>query len=132
MKIRGTAAHIADKYVQLSRDAQTSGDPVAAENYLQHAEHYYRILAAAQPQFQTHPGFVRADDESRDEDYEDEGGSDNQPAGYETSPRASSVRTAIRRMRRSLLSVTHAGRPRRQPAARRQIVRRSAPRGRPA
>ena len=40
VKIRGTALHIAEKYVQLARDAQASGDRVAAENYLQHAEHY--------------------------------------------------------------------------------------------
>jgi hypothetical protein len=39
VKIRGTASHIAEKYVTLARDAQSSGDPVAAENYLQHAEH---------------------------------------------------------------------------------------------
>ena len=30
------------------RDAQSSGDPVAAENYYQHAEHYFRLIAAAQ------------------------------------------------------------------------------------
>ena len=72
VKIRGTAAHIADKYVQLARDAQSSGDPIAAENYFQHAEHYYRILAAAQPPFQQHPGFVRADEDQRDdEDFEE-------------------------------------------------------------
>jgi hypothetical protein len=51
VKIRGTAHHIAEKYVQLARDAQSSGDPVAAEGYLQHAEHYYRLIAAAQAQF---------------------------------------------------------------------------------
>ena len=77
VKIRGTAAHIADKYVQLARDAQSSGDPVAAENYFQHAEHYYRILAAAQPPFQQHPGFVRADDERDEEMGEDEEGNAN-------------------------------------------------------
>lgn len=43
-KIRGTPAHIAEKYMQLARDAQSSGDPVLAENYLQHAEHYNRII----------------------------------------------------------------------------------------
>jgi hypothetical protein len=51
VKIRGTANHIADKYIQLARDAQSSGDPVAAENYYQHAEHYFRLIAAAQEQF---------------------------------------------------------------------------------
>ncbi|MBB4185784.1 putative ATPase [Sinorhizobium terangae] len=52
MKIRGTAQHIAEKYAALARDAQSSGDRVMAENYLQHAEHYNRIIAAAQAQMQ--------------------------------------------------------------------------------
>ena len=51
VKVRGTAQTIVEKYQQLARDAQASGDPVAAENYLQHAEHYFRIIAAAQAQF---------------------------------------------------------------------------------
>lgn len=50
VKIRGTAMHIAEKYSSLARDAHSSGDSVAAENYLQHAEHYYRIILAAQAQ----------------------------------------------------------------------------------
>jgi len=58
VKIRGTPNHVAEKYVQLARDAQTSGDPVAAENYFQHAEHYFRLIAAAQEQFrQQNPNF---------------------------------------------------------------------------
>ena len=52
VKIRGTPAHIAEKYLTLSRDAQTSGDPVLAENYLQHAEHYIRIIMAYREQLQ--------------------------------------------------------------------------------
>lgn len=52
VKIRGTAQHIAEKYGALARDAQSSGDRVMAENYLQHAEHYNRIIAAAQAQMQ--------------------------------------------------------------------------------
>src|SRR5579863_756560 len=51
VKIRGSASHVAEKYVQLARDAQSSGDPVSAENYLQHAEHYFRLIASAQEQF---------------------------------------------------------------------------------
>src|SRR5687768_3838178 len=51
IKIRGTASHVAEKYIQLARDAQSSGDPVGAENYFQHAEHYFRLIAAAQEQF---------------------------------------------------------------------------------
>ncbi|WP_163413855.1 DUF4167 domain-containing protein, partial [Escherichia coli] len=42
VKLRGTAQHIADKYAQLARDALAAGDPVAAENYFQHGEHYFR------------------------------------------------------------------------------------------
>lgn len=48
VKIRGNAQHIADKYLTLSRDAHASGDRVMAENYLQHAEHYTRIILSAQ------------------------------------------------------------------------------------
>ncbi len=48
VKIRGSAAHICEKYQSLARDAHAAGDRVGAENYLQHAEHYFRILAANQ------------------------------------------------------------------------------------
>jgi len=51
VKIRGTPAHIAEKYLSLARDAQSTGDPVLAENYLQHAEHYNRIIMAYRDQF---------------------------------------------------------------------------------
>ena len=44
VKIRGTPSHIAEKYISMARDALSSGDPVLAENYLQHAEHYNRII----------------------------------------------------------------------------------------
>ena len=44
VKIRGSASHVAEKYIQLARDSQSSGDPVAAENYYQHAEHYFRVM----------------------------------------------------------------------------------------
>ena len=48
LKVRGNAQQVADKYAQLARDATSSGDRVMAENYLQHAEHYNRIIIAAQ------------------------------------------------------------------------------------
>src|SRR6201987_3948107 len=76
LKIRGNASHIAEKYLQLARDAQSSGDPIAAENYYQHAEHYFRLIAAAQehlrqtqPYYQQQPpGEMRgAADDSYDE-----------------------------------------------------------------
>ena len=47
-KVRGTPQQIIEKYQMLARDAQLSNDRVAAENFLQHAEHYTRLLAEAQ------------------------------------------------------------------------------------
>jgi len=46
VKVRGTAINIYEKYQQLARDASSSGDRIGAENYLQHAEHYYRLMIA--------------------------------------------------------------------------------------
>ena len=46
--MRGTPQQIIDKYNQLARDAQLGGDRVATENFQQHAEHYLRMLGAAQ------------------------------------------------------------------------------------
>lgn len=73
VKVRGTAQHIAEKYVQLSRDAHASGDPVAAENYLQHAEHYLRIILTAQAQYQQNFGLPRSFDDDQDDSGEDDG-----------------------------------------------------------
>lgn len=60
VKIRGTAHHVAEKYLQLARDAQSSGDPVTAENFFQHAEHYFRLIAAAQEQFRQQNPYYQA------------------------------------------------------------------------
>ncbi len=48
VRIRGTSQQIYDKYLTLARDATSVGDRVKAENYLQHAEHYFRVLRATQ------------------------------------------------------------------------------------
>ena len=73
IKIRGTASHIAEKYLQLARDARSSGDPVAAENYYQHAEHYFRLIAAAQEQFrQNQPQQQPRADDPASEDGDDD------------------------------------------------------------
>ena len=97
VKIRGTAAHIAEKYMSLARDHLASGDLVAAESYLQHAEHYNRIIMAAQTQFGGQPNAQgegpngggpyrnprwNSDDEGVDEDVaEAGGGGDIRPSG---------------------------------------------------
>ena len=46
LRVRGTAQQLFEKYLQLGRDATSSGDRVMAEGYFQHAEHYFRILNA--------------------------------------------------------------------------------------
>jgi hypothetical protein len=71
-KVRGNAQTIYEKYQQLARDANSSGDRVLAENHLQHAEHYFRMIRQMQP---TRPvsEFVQRDPFSSgfDDDYED-------------------------------------------------------------
>lgn len=49
VKVRGNPQQIVEKYLTLARDAYSAGDRVSAENYYQHAEHYYRVLNAGQP-----------------------------------------------------------------------------------
>lgn len=49
VRVRGNATQIYEKYIQLARDAQSAGDRVTAENMLQHAEHYYRVLNENNP-----------------------------------------------------------------------------------
>lgn len=70
VKVRGTAQHVAEKYTQLARDAHVSGDPVMAESYLQHAEHYYRLIAAAhQAQLAVQNGTAE-DRDDEDDDFD--------------------------------------------------------------
>lgn len=66
IKIRGSASHICEKYQQLARDASSSGDRVTAENYLQHAEHYFRILRAQQPTIRERPDINGFDDDGHE------------------------------------------------------------------
>ena len=46
VKIRGSAHQIFERYVALAREAETGGDRIAAENFYQHAEHYFRLSNA--------------------------------------------------------------------------------------
>ncbi len=50
VRIRGNAFQVHEKYLGLARDAASSGDRIAAENYYQHAEHYFRIYSIDQEQ----------------------------------------------------------------------------------
>ena len=69
VKLRGTTQTIAEKYMQMGRDAQSSGDSVAAESYYQHGEHYYRLWAASQPVGQS----LVMPRKLGEEEYDDEG-----------------------------------------------------------
>jgi uncharacterized protein DUF4167 len=92
VKIRGTASHIAEKYIQLARDSQSSGDPVAAENYYQHAEHYFRLIAAAQEQFRQQNPYYNQQQQGQgapqgaaDDNFDDDG-DDGQPFMGQNEP----------------------------------------------
>ena len=76
VKVRGTAQTVAEKYMQLGRDAQSSGDTVAAETYYQHAEHYYRLWAANQPQGAS----LIMSRKLGEEEFEEEGASESEAA----------------------------------------------------
>ena len=84
VKVRGAAQHIFEKYSQLARDAGSAGDRVLAENYLQHAEHYFRVLRAMQPQRSVSEIMGRDSFVSGyDIDFEDEGQNGEEPVEAE-------------------------------------------------
>lgn len=73
-KVRGTPQQIIEKYQVLARDAQLSNDRVAAENFLQHAEHYTRMLAEAQRE-------MAAEQEARQQQYNQNNNGSGQQGG---------------------------------------------------
>ena len=80
-KVRGTPQQIIEKYQFLARDAQLSNDRVAAENFMQHAEHYTRMLAEAQRELA-----AEQQDQRRPQDYVQNGGQNggqNGQPGYQ-------------------------------------------------
>ena len=83
IKIRGSASHVYEKYLQLARDANSSGDRVMAENYLQHAEHYFRIMAAQQAQLAQYQAQQAAQNANR------QPGDQPQPQGVQPQPQTS-------------------------------------------
>lgn len=80
IKVRGAAQHVFERYQQLARDAGSGGDRVLAENYLQHAEHYFRVVRAVQPQKPASEILGRDSFASGfDIDFEDESGANAAP-----------------------------------------------------
>jgi len=97
VKIRGTAAHIAEKYVTLARDALSSGDIIAAESYLQHAEHYNRIIMAAQVERQNgadRPAHASGNGRDQNDESDHEGDDEDAAQPRETPAQASPRSTA--------------------------------------
>ena len=91
VRVRGTAQQLFEKYLQLGRDATSSGDRVMAEGYFQHAEHYFRILnamnqAAQQGQQQQNGQYQR-----RPYQGSDDGGQSTGEASEEQEPRAAGL-----------------------------------------
>ena len=91
VKVRGNAQTVFERYQQLARDAASSGDRVLAENFLQHAEHYFRLIRAMQP---TRPAseIIGRDQYNSgfDVDFEEEpgeGGAEVEPSEAEAEPR---------------------------------------------
>ncbi len=82
-KVRGTAQQILEKYQSLARDAYSAGDRILAEGYLQHAEHYYRILNSDNDgrnrdnNQNRHQNSNRDDDDFDDQNDESEARNDN-------------------------------------------------------
>ena len=71
VRIRGTAHQVCEKYLTLAKDATASGDIVLAESYLQHAEHYQRIINSWGEEFQSAPraqGYVPEGNHNGDDD----------------------------------------------------------------
>ncbi|MEO8714689.1 MAG: DUF4167 domain-containing protein [Acetobacteraceae bacterium] len=100
MRMRGTAQQLFEKYLQMGRDATSSGDRVMAEGYFQHAEHYFRIINAmnqavqqtqpngqanGQQQHQTRRQYNGEEIVSAGDDPGD-GAEDEQPAGVGEQP----------------------------------------------
>ena len=88
-KVRGTPQQIIDKYLSLARDAQTSGDRVMSENFLQHAEHYQRMLiqAAAMQEQSRRDSADAATDYDGDGPEAGSGQADRQPERAAPQPR---------------------------------------------
>ncbi len=92
LRIRGTAQQLFEKYLQLGRDAGSSGDRVMAESYFQYAEHYFRIVnainqASQQQAPQQHQGGASQHNGQRRHERESfEGGEAQPPGSYDEQP----------------------------------------------
>ena len=78
---RGNAAQLLEKYKGMARDAQMQGDRVLTENYLQFADHYFRVLNESRARFDEQRG-PRRDEQDEDEDQDEQGARDGSDRDY--------------------------------------------------
>jgi hypothetical protein len=97
-RIRGNAHQVLEKYLAMARDASSQGDRVAAENYYQHAEHYFRVINVQNQnngrprqqlptpaEDQSLSGDEEGDGEDNDNDSDNEGNEAGEADGSQTS-----------------------------------------------
>jgi hypothetical protein len=84
IRVRGNAYQVWEKYLGLARDAQSAGDRIAAENFFQHAEHYYRIMNANGGDPASYNGRPRYQNQREDGSFEEE--QPQQPGGQQPQP----------------------------------------------
>ena len=129
-RARGNAAQLLEKYKSLARDAQTQGDRVNTEYYLQFADHYFRVLSESRSRFdEQRPTPARRDDFGHDMDEEQEGqsgfeqrgegengwdGEEERPRHQEERPRQQEARQRDDRPRQDDRSRQQDDRPRQQ------------------
>ncbi len=71
-RARGNAAQLLEKYKNMARDAQTQGDRVLTEYYLQFADHYFRVLADVRARQEEQQAERRARHEERSQNWREE------------------------------------------------------------
>ena len=82
-RVRGSATQVLERYLAQARDAQAAGDGVLAENLFQHAEHYYRVLSAANAQAEQQQRERQAAYDERRGGQRNEGGDAQKPEAGE-------------------------------------------------
>lgn len=81
-RIRGNAQQLLEKYKSLARDATSAGDRILAEYYMQHADHYYRVLAEFRSRYEDTRSRDRDDRDHDDMGYDDDAPEVSVPQGY--------------------------------------------------
>ncbi len=96
-RVRGTASQIVDKYISLARDANGSGNKVLQQSFLQHAEHYQRILSSIQKEIDKQ-NQLRAEKQAEQDEQnsQDDQSSDEKTAKSSEDNKAKKTKTKIK------------------------------------